>query len=199
MNPVLRCHPERSIPVRKAQPECEVEGPRICPHHQRLSIGILNTILNANYTISPSSSQRELPRARSNQNRLPGALETEVSALENRRAGQSPLFRISWIPFYVVILSAVFRFAKRTGMRSRRTPRPPAPRALSMGILNMIQNASHSISTQPQTTGAPSFPRPLRKRGKPESRPAHAIHLRNRMTPDALESDLSALENRSVG
>jgi hypothetical protein len=43
--------------------------------------------------------------------------------------------------FHSVILSAVFRFAKRTGIRSRRTPRLPAPPVLPMGILNTILDA----------------------------------------------------------
>ena len=103
--------------------------------------------------------------------------ETEVSTLENRSVGPSPLFRISWTPFYVVILSAVFRFAKRTGMRSRRTPRLPAPRASSTGILNLIQNASPLHLPPAKNEGCPIFPRPLRKGGKRESRPAHGIHF----------------------
>ncbi len=86
----------------------------------------------------------------------PEALESDLSALENRSLGQSPLFRISWIPLYVVILSAVFRFAKRTGMRSRRTPRLPAPRALSTGILNMILDASPLKLAPPKDEERPS-------------------------------------------
>jgi hypothetical protein len=90
-----------------------------------------------------------------------------VPTLKTPSVGQPQLFASHGILFYVVILSAVFRFAKRTGIRSRRTPRLPAPPALPMGILSTILDAKAHVISRPPSNRVPHLSASFAERWEP--------------------------------